>query len=121
MDQPHSEEWLKPSEEWLKHRKFGIVIDAGSSGSRIHIYSWINKDHIHQSTPQRDYIGVLPTIEPGVESGTEHSGEWTKKTEPGTEKQTIPWNDESISHFDSSTTVLILRPFLFKRHCRIQG
>ncbi|KAG0087133.1 Golgi apyrase [Podila epicladia] len=76
MDQPHSE-------EWLKNRRFGIVIDAGSSGSRIHIYSWISKDHIHQSTPQRDYIGVLPTIEPGVESGTEHSGEWTKKTEPG--------------------------------------
>lgn len=76
MDQPHSE-------EWLKNRQFGIVIDAGSSGSRIHIYSWINKDHVRQSTPQRDYIGVLPTIEPGVESGTEHSSEWTKKTEPG--------------------------------------
>ncbi|KAF9430167.1 Golgi apyrase [Podila epigama] len=76
MDHPHRE-------EWLRHRQFGIVIDAGSSGSRIHIYSWINKDYLIQTTPQRDHLGVLPTIEPGVESGTPDAQEWTKKTEPG--------------------------------------
>ncbi|KAF9358192.1 Golgi apyrase [Mortierella sp. AD094] len=71
------------SEKWLQNRQFGIVIDAGSSGSRIHIYSWINPKHLNDTAPVREFIGVLPTIEPGVESGSPKSSNWTLKTEPG--------------------------------------
>ncbi|KAF9131687.1 Golgi apyrase [Mortierella sp. 14UC] len=71
------------SDDWMKNRQFGIVIDAGSSGSRLHIYSWINRNHILQTTPHAQIAGVLPTIEPGVESDSEHAAEWTKRTEPG--------------------------------------
>ncbi|KAK5799738.1 nucleoside phosphatase GDA1/CD39 [Linnemannia elongata] len=71
------------TEEWIKNRQFGIVIDAGSSGSRLHIYSWINRNHILQTAPHSQIAGALPTIEPGVESDSVHYGEWTKRTEPG--------------------------------------
>ncbi|KAF9171378.1 Golgi apyrase [Mortierella sp. AD011] len=71
------------SEKWLQNRQFGIVIDAGSSGSRIHIYSWINRQHLNNTAPAHEFVGVLPTIEPGVESGSPNSSDWTLKTEPG--------------------------------------
>ncbi|CAG8488671.1 3009_t:CDS:10 [Ambispora gerdemannii] len=63
---------------WLQNRNFGVVIDAGSSGSRVQIYSW--KDHrwVRHSKPDSE-LSVLPTIELGDENG-EH---WQKKVEPG--------------------------------------
>ncbi|KAG0049939.1 Golgi apyrase [Gryganskiella cystojenkinii] len=70
------------SEAWLRNRHFGIVIDAGSSGSRIHIYSWIDRAHLEQTTPLHTRRGTLPTIEPGVESDASNHSDWTKKTEP---------------------------------------
>ena len=72
------------SEAWLNHRQFGIVIDAGSSGSRIHIYSWINPSHLKDTAPARELVGVLPTIEPGVQSGTADADAWSMRVEPGT-------------------------------------
>lgn len=71
------------SEAWLKNRHFGLVIDAGSSGSRIHIYSWIDRAHLQQTTSPSDLRGTLPTIEPGVESGALNSADWTKRADPG--------------------------------------
>lgn len=67
------------NDPWLSGRRFGIVIDAGSSGSRLQIYSW--KD------PRT--IKVLPGSElsytlPKVEKGTKNEVDWVKKVEPGT-------------------------------------
>ncbi|KAH6908318.1 nucleoside-diphosphatase [Coprinopsis sp. MPI-PUGE-AT-0042] len=66
------------NDPWLSGRRFGIVIDAGSSGSRLQIYSW--KD------PRT--IKVLPGSElsytlPKVEKGTKNEADWVKKVEPG--------------------------------------
>ncbi|KAG0203194.1 Golgi apyrase [Mortierella sp. NVP41] len=71
------------SDNWIKNRQFGIVIDAGSSGSRLHIYSWIDRRHILQTTPHSQIAGILPTIEPGVESDSVHASDWTTRIEPG--------------------------------------
>ncbi|KAL0946458.1 hypothetical protein HGRIS_012680 [Hohenbuehelia grisea] len=63
---------------WLAGRRFGIVIDAGSSGSRLQIYSW--KDprlvNINLSDP-------LAHTLPKVDKGTRNGEEWVSKVEPG--------------------------------------
>lgn len=61
---------------WLSGRHFGIVIDAGSSGSRIQIYSWTNAAIALRS-------GHSPRSLPKVEKGTKIGEEWVKKVTPG--------------------------------------
>lgn len=76
----HLDKRAPVSDEWARHRRYGVVIDAGSSGSRIQVYSWI--DHAiarERRTARGDVIGVLPKIEKGVE----HGEGWTLKVEPG--------------------------------------
>ncbi|KAF8969589.1 nucleoside phosphatase family-domain-containing protein [Flammula alnicola] len=63
---------------WLSGRHFGIVIDAGSSGSRLQIYSWKDPRSMHVEKGS-----TLAYTLPKVEKGTQDNDLWVSKVEPG--------------------------------------
>ncbi|KAH6614002.1 nucleoside phosphatase family-domain-containing protein [Boeremia exigua] len=54
--------------------RYGVVLDAGSSGTRVHIYRWLNSDAARKGATDAQLHG-LPVIETDKK--------WTKKIHPG--------------------------------------
>ena len=73
---------LDAPSSWLEGRKYAVLIDAGSSGSRMQVYSW--KDPKLERA-LRASKGLDAKVLPKVEKGTwENSGvDWSLKVEPG--------------------------------------
>ncbi|KAI8942487.1 hypothetical protein NX059_000553 [Plenodomus lindquistii] len=54
--------------------RYGVVLDAGSSGTRVHIYRWLNSDNARNKATDAQ-LHSLPVIET--------KKKWTKKIHPG--------------------------------------
>ncbi|KAI8065394.1 nucleoside phosphatase family-domain-containing protein [Gilbertella persicaria] len=65
--------------EWIKNRRYGVIIDAGSSGSRVYVYSWKDHEFTKSSLTAEELKGKIPIVERGDQDGLK----WTSREEPG--------------------------------------
>ncbi|GAA5829304.1 hypothetical protein JCM11251_005000 [Rhodosporidiobolus azoricus] len=79
---------------WSQGRQYGVVIDAGSSGSRIQVYSWIAPEIARQ---QRKALGKSTDVLSKVEKGVEEGEGWHLKVEPGI--STLGDNPDGVAEY----------------------
>ncbi|KAF2473853.1 uncharacterized protein BDR25DRAFT_301943 [Lindgomyces ingoldianus] len=71
--------------------RYGVVLDAGSSGTRVHIYRWLNSDAARAQASQSQ-LQSLPVLETDKK--------WIKKVHPGISTFGDTPNDVGPEHLD---------------------